>query len=775
MKLCFSQTCTFQNTKTPFLPRFQNFFNMDMLSRATTFFTVFLLLTAFTNHKLVAQGLEPIPEEASQMIDSLINEMTLEEKVGQLTLFTSDIDVTGPTMRENYKEDILAGKVGAIFNAYGAAYTRQLQQMAVEETRLGIPLLFGYDVIHGFKTIFPIPLGEAASWDLEAMEQSARIAAVEASAEGLHWTFAPMVDIARDPRWGRIAEGAGEDTYLGTEASIARIRGFQGRDLSEVNTILACAKHFAAYGAAQAGRDYHTVDVSELVLRETYLPPFRAAVEAGVATFMTSFNELFGVPASGSDFLLTEILREEWNFEGFVVSDYTSINEMVAHGVVADLKAAGELAINAGMDMDMQGAVYYEHLPDLIEEGKVREETINASVRRILEEKYRLGLFDDPYRYVSEQREQDSVMTAEYLEAARDIARKSIVLLKNEEEVLPLDKEGQTIAVIGPLADNKKELIGSWSAAGDWQQAVSLLEGIRELAGEGNEIVYTKGANINDDSTQAFQEAIEVAQSADVVVLALGEEALMSGEAASRSMIDLPGVQEALAKEIHALGKPMVVVLMNGRPLTIPWLAENADAILETWFLGHQAGPAIADVLFGEYNPSGKLPVTFPRNVGQIPIFYNQKMTGRPISDNKYTSKYLDVPNTPLYPFGFGLSYTSFDYSDLQLSTQSLQEGDSLIVSVKVENTGERDGHEVVQLYIRDLVGNVTRPVKELKGFKKILLTPGQTQEVRFTLKPEDLAFYHRDLTFKPEAGEFTVFVGGNSEDVLEENFEFVE
>lgn len=745
---------------------------MDMLSRATSLFAVSLLFTSFTNQKLLAQGLDPIPEEASQRIDSLINEMTLEEKVGQLTLFTSDIDVTGPTMRENYREDILAGKVGAIFNAYGAEYTLQLQQMAVEETRLGIPLIFGYDVIHGFKTIFPIPLGESASWDLEAMEKAARIAAVESSAEGLHWTYAPMVDVARDPRWGRIAEGAGEDTYLSTQAAIARIRGFQGNDLSAVNTIMACVKHYAAYGAAEAGRDYNTVDISELVLRETYLPPFKAAVDAGVATFMTSFNELFGVPASGSEFLLQDILRDEWNFEGFVVSDYTSINEMVAHGVVADLKEAGEMAITAGLDMDMQGAVYYEYLPDLVNEGKVDEATVNTSVRRVLEEKYRLGLFDDPYRYVSEQRERDSVMTAEHMEAARDIARKSIVLLKNEEKTLPLDKEGKTIAVIGPLAANKKELIGSWSAAGDWQKSVSLLQGIREVAG-GNEIVYTKGANINDDSTQAFQEAIDAAQSADVVILALGEEALMSGEAASRSMIDLPGVQLELAKEIHALGKPTVVVLMNGRPLAIPWLAENVDAILETWFLGHQAGPAIADVLFGNYNPSGKLPVTFPRSVGQVPLYYNQKMTGRPIGENKYTSKYLDIPNTPLYPFGFGLSYTTFDYSDLQLSKGTLQAGDSLVISVQVENTGSVDGHEVVQLYIRDLVGNVTRPVKELKGFKKILLTPGQSQKVKFTIKTEDLAFYHRDLTFKPEAGAFKVFVGGNSVEVLEADFSY--
>ncbi|WP_277479785.1 beta-glucosidase BglX [Catalinimonas alkaloidigena] len=705
------------------------------------------------------------------MIDSLINEMTLEEKVGQLTLFTSDIDITGPSMREGYKEDIQAGRVGAIFNAYGAAFTRQLQQLAVEETRLGIPLLLGYDVIHGFKTIFPIPLAEAASWDLAAMEKSARIAATEASAEGLHWTYAPMIDVARDPRWGRIAEGAGEDTYLGTQVALARIKGFQGDDLSAVNTILACAKHYAAYGASQAGRDYNTVDISELELRDTYLPPFKAAVNASVATFMTSFNEIFGVPASGSEFLLSDILRDEWNFEGFVVSDYTSINEMVAHGVVADLKDAGQMAITAGVDMDMQGAVYYEYLPDLVKEGKVDVATVNQSVRRILEAKYRLGLFDNPYRYIDQQREQNEVMTNEHLEAARDIARKSIVLLKNENDILPLKNEGQTIALIGPLADDKKELIGSWSAAGDWEKSVSLLEGLQQSGRNQHEILYAKGTNINDDSTQYFQEAIKTAERADVVILALGEAALMSGEAASRSTIDLPGNQLDLAKEIHKLGKPTIVVLMNGRPLTISWLDENVDSILETWFLGHQAGPAIADVIFGDYNPSGKLPVTFPRNVGQIPLYYNQKMTGRPLAENKYTSKYLDVPNTPLYPFGYGLSYTDFTYSDLRLSSKVLLQQDSIKLSIKLQNSGNLAGHEVVQLYIRDLVGNVTRPVKELKAFKKIYLEAGQTQEVTFYIKQEDLAFYQRDLSYDAEAGQFKVFIGGNSIDLLEENF----
>ena len=712
-----------------------------------------------------------ITRAMNNKIDSLLDLMTLEEKVGQLTLFTSDIDVTGPTMRENYQEDIRTGKVGAIFNAYGANYTRELQRIAIEESRLGIPLLFGYDVIHGHKTIFPIPLGEAASWDLEAIEQAARIAAIEASAEGLHWTFAPMVDVARDPRWGRIAEGAGEDTYLGTKIAVARVNGFQNNDLSATNTLLACAKHFAAYGAAEAGRDYNTVDISDRVLREIYLPPFKAAVDAGVATFMTSFNELDGVPATGSYYLLTEILRNEWELDGFVVTDYTSINEMIAHGVAVDEKEAGELAIEAGVDMDMQGAVFYEHLPALVEEGEVSETRVDQAVKRVLKAKYRLGLFDDPYRYSDEQREQQNVMTAAHREAARDVARKSIVLLKNEDQTLPLRKDVGSIAVIGPLADNKRELIGSWSAAGDWQQAVSLLEGIENKVGGNTNILYAKGANINDDSTQFFQEAIRTARSADVVVLALGEAALMSGEAASRADISLPGVQEELAQELHRLGKPLVVVLMNGRPLTINWLDENVPAILETWFLGTEAGNAIADVLFGDYNPSGKLPVTFPRSVGQIPLYYNYKNTGRPISENKYTSKYLDVPNTPLYPFGYGLSYTTFEYTGLQVSAPEMTVNDTLTVSVTVTNTGPHAGEEVVQLYIQDLVGSVTRPVKELKGFQKIMLEPGEAQTLTFQVDHTTLSFYRHSMTFGTEPGAFKVFAGTSSEETLSTEF----
>ncbi len=709
-----------------------------------------------------------------QKIDSLLAMMTIEEKIGQLVLYTSDIDVTGPTIREGYKEDIKKGNVGAIFNAYGAAYTRMLQKIVMEETRMKIPLLFGYDVIHGHKTIFPIPLGESASWDLAAIEKGARIAAIEASAEGLHWTFAPMVDIARDPRWGRIAEGSGEDTYLTTKIAVARVKGFQGDNLGELNTILACAKHFAGYGAALAGRDYNTVDMSDRVLREVYLPPFKAAVDAGVATFMTSFNEVHGVPASGSQYLLTDILKEAWGFDGFIVTDYTSINEMVPHGVVADNREATALAMQAGVDMDMQGGVYQEYLPALLKSGAVAEQQINDAARRVLRMKYMLGLFDDPYRYSSESREKELVMHADHLAAARDVAKKSIVLLKNENNTLPLKKNIRKLAVIGPLADNQKEIIGSWSAAGDFKKAVTVLEGIKAAVSPATKITYAKGANINDNLTDQIAQAVKTAEQADAVILVLGEEALMSGEASSRSSIDLPGVQQQLAQAVHRTGKPVIVVLMNGRPLTINWLDKNAPAIVETWFLGTQTGHAIADVLFGDYNPSGKLPVTFPQSVGQIPLFYNNKNTGRPRSDQKYTSKYLDISNEPLYPFGFGLSYTTFNYGKVAVSKPSYTMSENIMLELNVTNTGKVAGEEVVQLYIQDLVGSVTRPVKELKGFQKIFLAPGETKKVSFSLSADDLAFYTRDMEFKAEPGFFKVFVGTNSRDVQEAGFELV-
>jgi beta-glucosidase len=709
--------------------------------------------------------------ETAARVDSVLDLMTLEEKIGQLTLFTSDMDQTGPFLREHYIEDIKAGRVGAIFNAYTADYTRELQRMAVEETRLGIPLLFGYDVIHGHRTIFPIPLGETASWDMEAIERASRIAAEEATAEGLHWTFAPMIDVTRDPRWGRIAESSGEDPYLTSRVARAKIRGFQGDDLSAVNTMLACAKHFAAYGAPQAGRDYHTVDMSEMTLRNKFLPPFHAAVDEGVASFMTAFNELFGVPATGSHYLLTQVLRDEWGFNGFVVTDYTSINEMVLHGFARDEKHAGELAINAGVDMDMQGAVFSTFLMESVREGLVSEKTIDQAVRRILTMKFELGLFDDPYRYSDTEREKQLVMTAENLEFARDFSRRSIVLLKNRGQTLPLPEDIGSIALIGPLADNQRELIGSWSAAGDYTRSITLRQGIMNRQGDRTRINYARGANINDDDRSGFAEAIRAAANSDVVVMALGEYALQSGEAASRSDISLPGVQEELFNEIHRLGKPVVVVLMNGRPLVMEGIDEKAHAILETWFLGTMAGDAITDVLFGDYNPSGKLPVTFPRNVGQIPIFYNVKNTGRPESDDKYTSKYLDVPNTPLYPFGYGLSYTSFEYSDIRLSAGEMQMDGSLQAIVTVTNTGDRFGEEVVQMYIRQLVGSLTRPLKELKGFEKIGLEPGESREVSFTLSWKDLAFYNAENAFRAEPGSFHLFIGGNSDDVKKASF----
>jgi len=697
-------------------------------------------------------------------VDSLLALMTLEEKVGQLTLFTSDNDVTGPTIRENYKGDIKAGRVGAIFNAFGADYTRKLQEIAVKETRLGIPLLFGYDVIHGHRTIFPMPLAEAASWDLEAIEKSARTAADEASAEGLHWTFAPMCDVCRDPRWGRIVEGAGEDVYLGSKIAVARVKGFQGNGIGELNSVIACVKHFAAYGASQAGRDYHTTDMSDRVLREVYLPPYKAAIDAGAATVMTSFNEIDGMPATGNKYLMTDILRKEWNFNGFVVTDYTSIMEMIAHGVAEDTSAAAALAIEAGVDMDMQAGFFNDALVTLVKDGKVKETLIDEAARRILKTKYELGLFNDPYRYSNPERQKETVMKPEFLEASRDVARKSIVLLKNDKQLLPLSKNIKRLAVIGPLANARKEMIGSWSGAGDWNKAVTLLEGIKAGVSPSTQVLYAKGCNINDDSTNLFAQAIQTARQADVVVLAVGEGAWMSGEAASRASLDLPGVQQKLVEEIQKTGKPIIVTLMNGRPLTINWIDKNIPAVLECWFLGTQSGHAIADVLFGNYNPSGKLPVTFPRSVGQIPIFYSMKNTGRPMDpNNKYTSKYLDESNDPLYPFGYGLSYTSFEYGDLALSLPSMTSGDELVVSCKVTNTGKYAGEEVVQLYVCDKVGSVTRPVKELKGFQKISLQPGDSKNVEFKITNNDLSFYRKDMSFGSEPGAFVVFVGGNS------------
>lgn len=697
-------------------------------------------------------------------IDSLMTLMTLEEKIGQTILYSSGHDITGPVLDKNYIHYIKMGQVGAIFNATGSAYTRKLQKIAIEETRLGIPMLFGYDVIHGYKTIFPIPLGEASSWDLELMEKTSRIAATETSAAGIHWAYAPMVDIARDPRWGRIAESAGEDTYLGSLIAKARVKGFQG-NLNDKNTVLACVKHYAAYGAAQAGRDYHTVDISENTLRNVYLPPFKAALDAGAATFMTAFNELNGVPASGNKFLLDDILRKEWGFKGFVVTDYTSINEMVPHGYAENLKHAGELAMNAGVDMDMQGGVYKDYMKSLIEEGKISEERLDEAVKPILRMKFRLGLFDDPFRYSNEENEAQVLLNDKHLETARDAARKAIVLLKNNNNVLPLNIE-QKIALVGPLANDEFHIIGNWSAQGRRDGiAVSVKEGFEA---KGSKFNYAKGCEITEGDSSGFANAIAIAKSSDVVVMVMGESEGMSGEAASRTSIKLPGLQQKFIAEIRKIGKPIVLVLFNGRPLDLSWENEMVDAIVETWFSGTNGGHAIADVLFGDYNPSGKLTVTFPRNIGQIPIFYNVKNTGRPMNipaaDPRYVSKYIDVENTPLFPFGYGLSYTTFEYKDAAIDSTTLLLKSKITVSVKITNTGGYDGEEIVQLYVKDKFGSITRPVKELKGFEKIFLKKGETKTVEFIITADDLKFYDSNLNFVNEEGDYELFVAGSSD-----------
>lgn len=704
-------------------------------------------------------------------IDNLIAQMTLQEKVGQLTLLTSDWESTGPTMRASYKQDIAAGRVGAIFNAYTAKYTRELQQAAIEGTRLKIPLLFGYDVIHGHRTIFPISLGEAASWDMAAVEKSARVSAEEASAEGVHWTFSPMVDVSRDPRWGRISEGAGEDVYLGSKIAVARVQGYQGKDLAATDTVLATTKHYAAYGAAQAGRDYNTVDISERTLRDVYLPPFKATVDAGVATIMTSFNEYDGIPASGSKYLLTDVLRDQWGFDGFVVTDYTSINEMVPHGYSKDLAQAGEQAINAGVDMDLQGAVFMENLEKSVKEGRVSQATVDRAVRRVLEMKYRLGLFDDPYRYSNEAREKATLYKPEFLEAARDVARKSMVLLKNENNALPLTASAKSIALIGPLGDSKTDMIGSWSAAGDRQtRPITVLQGLKERAPKGTTVAYAKGASYefaDAGKTDGFAEALALASKSDVIIAAMGEKWDMTGEAASRASLDLPGNQQALLEQLVATGKPVILLLMSGRPNTVGWADQHVAAIVEAWYPGTMAGKAVADVLFGDYNPSGKLPMTFPRTVGQVPLYYDQKNTGRPIElgepGAKYVSRYLNTPNTPLYRFGYGLSYTSFSYSPVTLSAPSMAANGAITASATITNTGKRAGEEVVQLYVRDLVGSVTRPVQELKGFEKIMLKPGESRNVSFTLRPADLAFTRADMSHGWEPGEFQLWIAPSS------------
>jgi beta-glucosidase len=707
-----------------------------------------------------------------RFLDSLLARMTLEEKLGQLNQPGAPDNSTGPAAQAAADADIRAGRIGSVLGAKGAAYTRHLQQVA-QQSRMGVPLLFAFDVIHGFRTIFPVPLAEAASWDPATVERSAHIAAVEATAHGIHWTYAPMVDIARDPRWGRVVEGSGEDPFLGGVMAAAKVRGFQGTDLSTDSTLLATAKHFVAYGAAEGGRDYNTAEVSDRTLEEIYLPPFKAAVDAGARSVMAGFDEVAGVPMHANRHLIRDVLRAQWGFDGILVSDYTGVMELLRHGVAADSASAGVLGIRAGVDVDMVSNIYVDKLPRLVKEGIVPESLVNEAARRVLAAKYQLGLFKDPYRYSDTLRERNRTLTDEDITAARDAARRSIVLLKNRGNALPLSRRLRSVAVIGPLADDAVSALGPWAGDGRPENAVSVLQGIRHAVPSGTRVLHARGATVTGADTTGFAEALRTARQAEVVVLVIGEDRDMSGEAHSRSTIDLPGVQQRLAERIVATGKPVVAVLMNGRPLSTPWLDEHASAILETWFLGVQMGPAVADVLFGAYNPGGKLPITIPRSVGQIPIYYNHKRTGRPADPkDMYTSKYIDSPWTPLYPFGYGLSYTTFAYRDLRLGATTIGRADSVSVSVTVTNTGRRAGDEVVQLYVRDEVASFTPPERSLRGFRRVALAPGDSRAVTFMLRPADLALPGADLRPIVEPGFFTVGVGTNSAELEEARLE---
>lgn len=743
---------------------------------------------------VVAAGLQAqkAPRDMDRFIDQLMKKMTLEEKIGQLNLPVTGEITTGQAKSSDVAKRIRNGEVGGLFNLKGVERIREVQRQAVEESRLGIPLLFGMDVIHGYETIFPIPLGLSCTWDMKAIEESARIAAVEASADGISWTFSPMVDVSRDPRWGRVSEGNGEDPFLGAAIARAMIRGYQGKDMSRNDEIMACVKHFALYGASEAGRDYNTVDMSRQRMFNEYMLPYQAAVEAGVGSVMASFNEVDGVPATGSKWLMTDVLRKQWGFDGFVVTDYTGINEMIDHGM-GDQQTVAALALNAGVDMDMVSDAFSGTLKKSVEEGKVSAAAIDAACRRILEAKYKLGLFDNPYKYCDVNRPKKQIFTKEHRAIARKTASESFVLLKNEG-VLPLSKKG-TIAVVGPLANTRSNMPGTWSVAAVLDNAPSLVEGLREVVGDRAKVVTAKGSNLIGDADyekratmfgrelhrdnrtdrELLDEALKVAAGADVIVAALGESSEMSGESSSRTNLEMPDVQRALLQELLKTGKPVVLVLFTGRPLVLTWEEEHVPAILNVWFGGSEAAYAISDVLFGDVNPSGKLTATFPQNVGQIPLFYNHKNTGRPLQEGrwfeKFRSNYLDVSNEPLYPFGYGLSYTTFAYSDIHLSSTEMSADGELTATVTITNTGSRDGAEVVQLYIRDLVGSVTRPVKELKGFEKIFLKAGESRKVSFSITPELLKFYNYDLQFVCEPGDFDVMIGGNSRDVKKARF----
>lgn len=751
------------------------------MKRITALLLLFVSMQATAQTKTVAAD-----QPMNKFIADLMKKMTLEEKIGQLNLPGSGDIVTGQASNSDIGKKIREGKVGGLFNIKSLAKIREVQKVAVEETRLKIPMLFGMDVIHGYQTTFPIPLGLACTWDMKLIEQSARIAAVEASADGINWTFSPMVDIARDARWGRIAEGSGEDPFLGSAIAKAMVLGYQGNDLSKGNTIMACVKHYAMYGAAEAGRDYNTTDMSRLRMFNEYLPPYKAAVDAGAGSVMASFNEVDGIPATGNRFLMTDVLRKRWGFKGFVVTDYTGINEMIEHGM-GNLQQVSALALKAGIHMDMVGEGFLTTLQQSLKQGKVTLKEIDDACRLILEAKYKLGLFADPYKYCNEQRAKTEIYTPEHIKAARQIAGESFVLFKNQGNLLPLKKTG-TIALIGPLADSKANMPGTWSVATDLNTAITVKQGLENVAGSNAKIIYAKGSNLMDDSLyedratmfarslnrdqrsseEMLNEALAIAAQSDVIVAALGEASEMSGESSSRSDIGIPDAQRRLLEALLKTGKPVVLVLFAGRPMTLKWENDNVPAILNVWFGGSEAGNAIADVLFGDVNPSGKLTSTFPQNVGQLPLYYAQKNTGRPLGKwfEKFRSNYLDVSNDPVYPFGYGLSYTTFKYSDIKLSSTNLKGNQQLTASVTVSNTGSIDGKETVQLYIRDLVGSVTRPLKELKGFNKIFLKAGESKTVSFTITPEDLKFYNGDLKYDWEAGEFEIMIGANSRDI---------
>jgi len=721
------------------------------------------------------QDLSLLKPPMDEFIDSLIEKMTLEEKVGQLAQYAGGGSMGFNTgIDDKNKELVKKGKVGSFLHVLGADFLGGLQKIAVEESRLGIPLIFGLDVVHGLKTIFPVPLASACSFEPEAVEKTTRIAAVEAAASGIHWTFAPMVDIALDPRWGRIVEGAGEDPYLGAVMAKAQVEGYQGDGLSFENTILACPKHYVAYGAAQGGKDYNSAEVSKRTLNEVYLPPFLAAVKAGAGSLMNGFNDINGEPMACDKELLTDVLREKWGFEGFVVSDWNSIAELLNHGVAKDRVDAGKKALSAGIDMDMTSGIFGEEILKSVKKGDISEKLVDKAVRRILEAKYKLGLFDDPFKYCKVEVEKEEILKDEHIKAAKEMARKSIVLLKNKDGVLPLKKDLGTVAVIGSLADDTRAPLGSWKAFGEEKDVVTVLEGIKNAVSRNTKVIYSKGCDIKGNDRSGFKEAVSVAAEADMVVLVLGESDDMSGEARSRSEIDLPGVQKELAEKIVGTGTKVVVVLMNGRPLAIPWLAENVPAILEAWFLGIQSGNAIADVLFGDYNPGGKLAVTIPRSVGQIPCFYYHKNTGRPASDelNQHTARYFDLPVTPLYPFGHGLSYTEFKYSKLKIKNKKVKANDSLEISFSIKNTGKIAGSEVIQLYIKDVVASIAPPVKKLVGFKRIYLENGEEVKINMKMPINLLGFYNKEMKKVLEPGEVKIMIGSSSEDIrLDDSF----